>query len=97
MSLSFYFVVAFNTSVHTNLPPASSLSQSTKGSEGGMGAAFLSVIGIVKKAEDVSSSGDEAGEESPEDKFRKVLVPTIVRWAEESFIEDPQLIREMFR
>lgn len=31
------------------------------------------------------------------DKFKKVLVETIVRWASESFIETPVLIREMFR
>ena len=61
-----------------------------------MSAAFLSVIGVVKQAE-AASSADEAEEQSPEDKFRRVLVPTIVRWAEESFIEDSKLIREMFR
>lgn len=31
------------------------------------------------------------------DKFKKVLVNTIVRWASETFIENPILIREMFR
>ncbi|XP_042892542.1 ryanodine receptor-like isoform X4 [Penaeus japonicus] len=30
------------------------------------------------------------------DKFKKVLVNTIVRWASETFIENPILIREMF-
>lgn len=29
--------------------------------------------------------------------FRKVLISTIVRWAEESQIETPKLVREMFR
>ena len=61
-----------------------------------MGATFLSVIGVVKQAEAVSSS-EEDEPQSPEDKFSRVLVPTIVRWAEESFIEDSKLIREMFR
>ena len=61
-----------------------------------MSSAFLSVIGVVKQAETVSAA-DQEEEQSPEDKFRRVLVPTIVRWAEESFIEDSKLIREMFR
>lgn len=29
--------------------------------------------------------------------FRKILISTIVRWAEESQIETPKLVREMFR
>ncbi|XP_043197981.1 ryanodine receptor-like isoform X5 [Amphibalanus amphitrite] len=61
-----------------------------------MSSTFLSVIGMVKQAE-AAAAADEEEEQSPEDKFRRVLVPTIVRWAEESFIEDSKLIREMFR
>lgn len=29
--------------------------------------------------------------------FRKVLITTIVNWAEETQIETPKLVREMFR
>jgi hypothetical protein len=29
--------------------------------------------------------------------FRKILISTIVRWADESQIETPKLVREMFR
>jgi len=29
--------------------------------------------------------------------FRKVLITTIVSWAEETQIETPKLVREMFR
>jgi ryanodine receptor 2 len=40
---------------------------------------------------------EEAPRKSPEEKFRKVLIHTIVSWAEEAQIETPKLVREMFR
>ncbi|XP_069958037.1 ryanodine receptor isoform X5 [Cherax quadricarinatus] len=61
----------------------------------GVMSKFLGIIGGAK--EEV----EEEVEPEPEvldsaDKFKKVLVDTIVRWASESFIETPVLIREMF-
>ena len=40
---------------------------------------------------------EEPIRKTPEEKFRKVLIQTIVNWAEESQIETPKLVREMFR
>lgn len=40
---------------------------------------------------------EEPVKKTPEEKFRKVLIQTIVSWAEESQIETPKLVREMFR
>lgn len=40
---------------------------------------------------------EEPVKKTPEEKFRKVLIQTIVNWAEESQIETPKLVREMFR
>lgn len=40
---------------------------------------------------------EEPEKKSPEEIFRKVLISTIVSWAEESQIETPKLVREMFR
>lgn len=38
----------------------------------------------------------EPEHKTPEEIFRKVLIKTIVGWAEESQIETPKLVREMF-
>ena len=56
---------------------------------------FLSILSGGK--EEVAEAEAEALELDCPDKFKKVLVETIVRWACESFIENPILIREMFR
>jgi hypothetical protein len=49
------------------------------------------------KEEEVPAEEAEAESNDPADKLKKVLVNTIVRWASETFIENPILIREMFR
>ena len=41
--------------------------------------------------------GDEFRVKSSEEKFRKVLVETIIRWGSEATIENTELVREMFR
>ncbi|KAI5643470.1 SPRY domain-containing protein [Phthorimaea operculella] len=43
-----------------------------------------------------SQAIEEPPKKTPEEKFRKVLIQTIVSWAEESQIETPKLVREMF-
>lgn len=50
----------------------------------------------MKELEDEPSHTEEPQKKSPEEVFRKVLISTIVRWAEESQIETPKLVREMF-
>ena len=40
--------------------------------------------------------GDEIRVKSSEEKFRKVLVETIIRWGSESTLETTELVREMF-
>lgn len=51
----------------------------------------------VSKEEPLPEVEAAPASDDPADKFKKVLVDTIVRWASESFIESPTLIREMFR
>ena len=56
------------------------------------------MLSLLKSAkEEKTSTEEESVSEDSADKFKKVLVTTIVRWACESFIESPVLIREMFR
>ena len=63
----------------------------------GVMSKFVMILGGQKEevTEEVVAAEPEALD--PADKFKKVLVDTIVRWASESFIETPVLIREMFR
>ncbi|KAL0274261.1 UNVERIFIED_CONTAM: hypothetical protein PYX00_006731 [Menopon gallinae] len=53
-------------------------------------------IHAVKELEEEPKAIEEPPKKSPEEIFRKVLIRTIVRWAEESQIETPKLVREMF-
>lgn len=62
----------------------------------GVMSKFLAVLGGAKE-EVEEGAPTEPVVLDPADKFKKVLVETIVRWASESFIETPVLIREMFR
>ncbi|XP_063865198.1 ryanodine receptor-like isoform X9 [Scylla paramamosain] len=62
----------------------------------GVVSKFVMILGGQKEevTEEVVAAEPEVLD--PADKFKKVLVDTIVRWASESFIETPVLIREMF-
>lgn len=53
-------------------------------------------INAVKEMEEVGKPYEEPEKKTPEEIFRKVLIKTIVSWAEESQIETPKLVREMF-
>lgn len=53
-------------------------------------------INAVKEMEEEPKEVVEPEKKTPEEIFRKVLIKTIVRWAEESQIETPKLVREMF-
>lgn len=53
-------------------------------------------INAVKEMEEEGKHGEEPEKKTPEEIFRKVLIKTIVSWAEESQIETPKLVREMF-
>ncbi|PSN30490.1 Ryanodine receptor [Blattella germanica] len=53
-------------------------------------------INAVKELEQEPKVEEEPEKKTPEEIFRKVLTKTIVRWAEESQIETPKLVREMF-
>lgn len=50
----------------------------------------------MKELEEEPKIPEEPEKKSPEEMFRKVLISTIVRWAEESQIETSKLVREMF-
>lgn len=58
---------------------------------------FLAVMGGHKEEVVEEAPPEEPAPLDAADKFKKVLVETIVRWACESFIEKAVLIREMFR
>ena len=53
-------------------------------------------INAVKEMEEEGKIEEEPEKKTPEEIFRKVLIKTIVSWAEESQIETPKLVREMF-
>ncbi|XP_030563349.1 ryanodine receptor isoform X21 [Drosophila novamexicana] len=53
-------------------------------------------INTVKELEEGPKEVEEPEKKTPEEIFRKVLIKTIVSWAEESQIENPKLVREMF-
>ncbi|XP_043641241.1 ryanodine receptor isoform X17 [Drosophila teissieri] len=53
-------------------------------------------INTVKELEEGPKEVEEPEKKTPEEVFRKVLIKTIVSWAEESQIENPKLVREMF-
>jgi ryanodine receptor 2 len=53
-------------------------------------------INAVKELEEDPKEVEEPPKKTPEEVFRKVLIKTIVQWAEESQIETPKLVREMF-
>ncbi|CAH2061836.1 unnamed protein product, partial [Iphiclides podalirius] len=57
---------------------------------------LYNIINTVKELEEEQKAIEEPPKKSPEEKFRKVLIQTIVNWAEESQIETPKLVREMF-
>lgn len=53
-------------------------------------------INAVKELEEEPKIEPEPVKKTPEEVFRKVLISTIVSWAEETQIETPKLVREMF-
>ncbi|XP_015040425.2 ryanodine receptor isoform X2 [Drosophila pseudoobscura] len=53
-------------------------------------------INTVKELEEGPKEVEEPEKKTPEEVFRKVLIKQIVSWAEESPIENPKLVREMF-
>lgn len=60
-------------------------------------AKFYNFVNAVKDVDEkVEEPPPEPEKKTPEELFRKVLIKTIVGWAEESQIEDAKLVREMF-
>lgn len=57
---------------------------------------LYNLINAVKEMEEEGKVVEEPEKKTPEEVFRKVLIKTIVSWAEESQIETPRLVREMF-
>ena len=66
----------------------------------GSGSGNGSVSGGGSGTGSGSGNGEGEGEEirmkTSEEKFRKVLVETIIRWGSEASIENTDLVREMF-
>ncbi|XP_034937910.1 ryanodine receptor isoform X2 [Chelonus insularis] len=57
---------------------------------------LFNFINAVKELEEEPKTEPEPVKKTPEEVFRKVLISTIVSWAEETQIETPKLVREMF-
>ncbi|XP_023317849.1 ryanodine receptor isoform X1 [Trichogramma pretiosum] len=57
---------------------------------------LMNFIHHVKELEEDPKPEVEPEKKTPEEIFRKVLIATIVSWAEEAQIETPKLVREMF-
>ncbi|XP_043461888.1 ryanodine receptor isoform X4 [Leptopilina heterotoma] len=57
---------------------------------------LFNFINTVKELEEEAKPEPEPQKKTAEEVFRKVLIATIVKWAEESQIETPKLVREMF-
>lgn len=57
---------------------------------------LFNFINAVKELEEEPKPEPEPEKKTPEEVFRKVLIATIVKWAEEAQIETPKLVREMF-
>lgn len=58
---------------------------------------LYNLINAVKELEEEPKEEQEPEKKTPEETFRKVLISTIVRWAEEDQIETAKLVQEMFR
>lgn len=58
---------------------------------------LYNLINAVKELEEEPKVEPEPEKKTPEETFRKVLISTIVRWAEEEQIETAKLVQEMFR
>lgn len=54
-------------------------------------------INAVKELEEEPKIEEDVVKKTPEEIFRKVLISTIVSWAEEAQIETSKLVQEMFR
>ncbi|CAG9853862.1 unnamed protein product [Phyllotreta striolata] len=57
---------------------------------------LYNLINAVKELEEEGKEEPEPEKKTPEETFRKVLIATIVRWAEETQIETAKLVQEMF-
>lgn len=57
---------------------------------------FYNFINAVKDLEEGPPEPAEPEKKTPEEVFRKVLIKTIIGWAQESQIESSKLVREMF-
>ncbi|KAG5899237.1 hypothetical protein JTB14_035422 [Gonioctena quinquepunctata] len=57
---------------------------------------LYNLINAVKELEEEPKEEPGPEKKTPEENFRKVLISTIVRWAEETQIETSKLVQEMF-
>nr|XP_049707628.1 ryanodine receptor isoform X41 [Helicoverpa armigera] len=84
-----------HVSLHALQEPDGSENQEPEAKPGAFGKLY-NIINTVKELEEEAKAIEEPPKKTPEEKFRKVLIQTIVNWAEESQIETPKLVREMF-
>nr|QCQ73687.1 ryanodine receptor [Mythimna separata] len=84
-----------HVSLHALQEPDGEDNQEPEVKPGAFGKLY-NIINTVKELEEEAKAIEEPIRKTPEEKFRKVLIQTIVNWAEESQIETPKLVREMF-
>ncbi|XP_050357860.1 ryanodine receptor isoform X7 [Nymphalis io] len=84
-----------HVSLHALQEPDGDVSTEPETKPGAMGRLY-NIINTVKELDEEPKAIEEPSKKSPEEKFRKILIQTIVNWAEESQIETPKLVREMF-
>ncbi|XP_054285011.1 ryanodine receptor isoform X1 [Macrosteles quadrilineatus] len=76
-------------------PPAEETSADDTAKPGPL-TRLYNFINAVKELEQPPKEEEEPEKKTPEEVFRKILISTIVKWAEESQIETSKLVREMF-
>lgn len=82
-------------SLNALVEPEALETETTDEKQGAMKKLY-NLINAVKEMEEEGKISEEPEKKTPEEIFRKVLIKTIVSWAEESQIETPRLVREMF-
>ncbi|KAG8317291.1 Ryanodine receptor 2 [Homalodisca vitripennis] len=76
--------------------PAAEEAPADETSKPGVIKRLYNFINAVKELEEPPKEEEVEEKKTPEEVFRKILIATIVKWAEETQIETPKLVREMF-
>lgn len=92
----FHSTLMSYVSLHALQEAADAAGEITEVEKPGAVRRLCNLINAVKELEEEPKIEPEPEKKTPEEVFRKVLITTIVKWAEETQIETPKLVREMF-